>query len=83
MKAAGIAEIAVRSNPERDWQDAALLLTLVADPVAEAQRCSARDRRRLRHIEPLLDRDHLAWAPLSDEDYRRGSSALEFLLSDP
>lgn len=80
MKAAGIAEIAVRSNPERDWQDVALLLSLLPDPVAEAQRCTARDRRRLRHVQPLLDRNHVAWMPLGDEHHRRGASALEFLL---
>ena len=59
------------------------VLALIADPVAEAQRCGPRDRRRLRRVEPLLDRDHLAWTPLSDDDYRRGSSALEFLLDSP
>lgn len=80
MKAAGIAEIAVRSNAERDWQDVALLLSLLPDPVAEAQRCTARDRRRLRHVQPLLDRNHVAWMPLGDEHHRRGASALEFLL---
>jgi hypothetical protein len=83
MKAAGIAEIAVRSNPERDWQDVALLLALIPDPVAEAERCSPRDRRRLRHVEPLLDREHLAWAPMGDDEHRCGSSALEFLLDGP
>src|SRR5439155_27163362 len=77
MKAAGIAEIAVRSNPERDWQDVALLLALIPDPVAEAERCSPRDRRRLRHVKPLLDRNHLAWAPMGADEHRRGSSALE------
>jgi hypothetical protein len=34
-------------------------LALIADPLAEVQRCTARDRRWLRHVVPLLDRDHL------------------------
>lgn len=31
---AAATSIAVRSNPERDWEDAALLLSLVRDPIA-------------------------------------------------
>ena len=77
-----IAEIAVRSNRERDWQDVALLLSLLPDPVAEGQRCTARDRRRLRHVLPLLDRNHVAWIPLGDDHHRRGASALELLLNN-
>ena len=82
LKAAGIGEIAVRQNPERDWQDVALLLSLMEDPLREGERCTARDRRRLRVVLPLADREHVGWSTLTDADHRRGRSALGFLLPE-
>jgi hypothetical protein len=80
-KAAATA-IPVRDNPDRDWQDAALLLDLVRDPIEVAAACSTKDRQRLQLLLPLDDRHHVGWANLDLEAYRRGSSALALLL-DP
>lgn len=71
--------IAVRDNRERDWQDAALLLSLIADPIATAAACDSKDRARLRRLEPLTDRGHPGWGLLDDEAHRRGNAALAFL----
>jgi len=77
---AAATTIPVRDNPARDWQDAALLLALVPDPFVAAEACGNKDRRRLRLLLALTDRDHVGWANLDDEAYRRGTSTLEFLL---
>jgi hypothetical protein len=79
---AAATTIPVRSNPMRDWQDAALLLSLLQDPVAASAECGPKDRKRLRMLLPLLDRDHHGWAPLDTSAYRAGSTALEFLLDE-
>jgi len=73
--------IAVRQNPERDWQDAALLLATIPDPIGAADECNAKDRERLRKLRPLENRDHRGWDSLDDEAYRRGTSTLAFLLN--
>ncbi len=78
-KAAATA-IAVRENPDRDWQDAALLLATIPDPVSAGDLCDKKDRQRLRLLTPLEDRDHVGWAHLDDEAYRRGNATLAFLL---
>jgi len=70
----------VRTNRARDWQDAALLLSLLPDPIATAAQCGSKDRQRLGEIAPLNDRAHQGWVTLTDEDYRRGTAALSFLL---
>lgn len=82
MKAAA-TQIAVRANSDRDWQDAALLLTLFENPAAAAASCGKTDRRRLRDIMPLMDRDHVGWANLDHDAYRRGAATLGFLLGSP
>jgi hypothetical protein len=69
-----------RSNPERDWQDAALLLSLIGDPVAAAAECDRKDRQRLRRLTFLDDRAHPGWAYLDDQSYRRGTATLAILL---
>ena len=81
MKAAATSEIAVRSNPDRDWQDCALLLAMVEDPIAMAEALRPRDRQRLRRLGPLRERTHHGWVALTDEDHRRGSAALDFLTA--
>lgn len=63
-----------------DWQDAALLLSLMPDPMATAAECGRKDRQRLGPLAPLRDRGHVGWSTLSDEDYRRGTAALAFLV---
>jgi hypothetical protein len=60
----------VRQNPGRDWQDAALLLTLITDPVAVTQELTAKDRKRLARLRPLLHREHTGWATFTADDHR-------------
>lgn len=79
VKAAATA-IAGRDNAERDWQDAALLLSVIADPAAIADECVAKDRARLSVLRDLEDRGHIGWAALGDDAYRRGRGALVLLL---
>ena len=80
IKAAALTEIATRTDPARDWQDASLLLSVIPDPVAVAQLCTRRDRRRLQGLTPLLNRSHVGWATLTEEHYRRGAVTLDFLV---
>lgn len=77
---AAATTIPVRTNPERDWQDAALLLALIGDPIAAAGDCTNADRRRLRKLKPLREPSHVGWDGLSDL-YDRGSAALGFLIA--
>jgi hypothetical protein len=79
-KAAATSEIAVRHNPERDWQDAALLLSLVTDPLTMAAQITAKDRQRLNRLSPLLELRHPGWAVLTADDFRRGAATLSFLI---
>jgi len=82
MKAVN-TQIAGRVNSDRDWQDAALLLSLVLNPSDAAAACGNTDRRRLRYLLPLRERDHIGWANLDDEAYRRGLATLELSLETP
>ena len=77
---AASTQIPVRVNRERDWQDAALLLTLIADPLAAAEQRNPKDRQRLRLLEPLADPRHAAWIPLDAGEARNGRDALGFLI---
>lgn len=78
---AAATTIPVRDNPDRDWSDAAFLLTLVADPVGTAAELTRGHRRVLGNIRPLLDANHWAWQQLG-ERARLGLTALEFLLDE-
>jgi len=78
---AAATTIPVRENPDRDWRDAAFLLTLVADPIGTAAELTRGQKRRLRTIRPLLDQDHPAWRQLGERG-RLGKIALEFLLEE-
>lgn len=81
LKAAAISEITTRiGDPMRDWQDSALLLAAIPDPIALADEVCAKDRKRLRKLEPLLAPDHSGWLGLSEAARRAGTAALEFLL---
>lgn len=79
---AAATTIPVRQNPTRDWQDAALLLTLLPDPVTASSQCDRKDRERLRLLTPLRDRQHPGWALLDGSSYRTGTTALDFLLDE-
>lgn len=79
LKAAATG-IAVRQDPERDWQDAALLLSVVRDPLVVASKCNKRDRQHLKKLASLSDRSHSGWAPLGAEARERGIASLGFLV---
>jgi len=78
-KAAATA-IPTRENPERDWQDAALLLSVLADPIGTSALLNRRDRRHLDRLRPLLGPSHSGWANLSGDARQRGTAALSFLI---
>jgi hypothetical protein len=80
MKAAA-THIPSRSNPDRDWHDAAFLLSLVSDPIAAAQSMSRAERGRLRPLAALSDTQHPAWRALGSERARLGQATLDFLLA--
>lgn len=71
--------LAVRTNPERDWQDLALLLTLVED-FDRVPQVSKAGRRHLRRIERLTNADHNAWLPYSADQQRTGQVAARLIL---
>ena len=76
---AAATTIAGRLDPERDLQDAALLLSLldVADPaLADLPRSQ---RAHLRRLEPLRDPAHPAWRLLDREPTRIARAALRLL----
>lgn len=77
---AAATTIPVRENPARDWQDAALLLSVLADPLGTAARLNKRDRQHLDRLRPLLGTSHCGWENLSGEARRRGATALSFLI---
>lgn len=77
---AAATTIPVRDNPDRDWQDVALLLAAIPDPMFTAEQCGRKDRQRLGRVERLRDREHVGWANLDEESYRRGSASLAFLI---
>jgi hypothetical protein len=77
---AAATTIAVRTNPDRDWQDAALLLSVIADPIAVAEDCDNKDRQRLRLLEPLGDPAHRGWQNLDVAARAAGIGALSFLI---
>lgn len=70
-----------RSNVERDFYDAALLLSLIPDPISAAQELNNREKAQLRAISSLLNDQHEAWLSLGPERARLGHSVLEFLLT--
>lgn len=76
---AAATTIPVREDPDRDWSDAAFLLSLVPDPVAAAAELTKGQRRGLRAIDALLDEAHPAWRRLGARG-RLGNATLQFLL---
>jgi hypothetical protein len=77
---AAATTIPVRANRERDWEDAALLLSILADPIAARQECRKGDVQRLKLLNKLTDAQHPAWRGLGAEAAVRGRDALGFLL---
>ena len=73
--------IATRTHPERDLQDAAVLLACIQDPIAIADTLVVKDRRRLTALQPLADADHPQWRTLDPADHQRGHDAVGFLLA--
>ena len=71
---AAATTIPVRSNPERDWQDIALLLSVIED-FSQVPHVEKASRRHLRRTDPLTDPDHHAWAPFNSEQKRNGRAA--------
>jgi hypothetical protein len=70
-----------RENPDRDWNDAAFLLTLLADPIGAANQLTKGQKHSLRTMKALLDANHPIWRQLG-ERARLGRTALEFLLGE-
>jgi hypothetical protein len=80
-KAAATKELTVRTNPERDWHDAARALVMLPDPyTARADLKTKADRRRIRNLAPLLDEAHPAWSGLTRRQRMTGITALQLLL---
>jgi hypothetical protein len=77
---AAATRIVARENPDRDWQDAALALSMIPNPLDLSRLYTKKDRQRLRYLTRLLDPQHVAWRPLSSSDRELGISALEFLI---
>jgi hypothetical protein len=76
---AAATTIPVRENRDRDWVDAAFLLSLVPDPVAAAAEISSGQRRGLRVLKVLLDENHKAWRSIGERSIL-GNTTLRFLL---
>ena len=77
------AVIPGRREPVRDWQDLAVLLACVVDPITLVDACDTKDRKRLARLSELADNDHPAWRALDRPDRRNGQDALRFLLDRP
>lgn len=65
---------------DRDWSDAALLLSLISDPIAAADDLSPSERRRMPLLVDLADTAHPAWRALPPNQRILGQDALGFLL---
>jgi hypothetical protein len=79
---AATTTISVRTNPERDWQDAALALSLIVNPLQARRQCDPNDLSRIKLLRDLLDLEHFAWEPLSGSERELGVAALNFLLRE-
>lgn len=72
--------IPLRQTPERDWQDAALLLSMLADPLTAATTLTKGERRRLARLAPLRNPSHPAWSTMSARHRRQGQAAASMVL---
>jgi hypothetical protein len=76
---AAATSLAVRSDRERDWQDAALLASILPNPRIDPTSLSRSERAHLRRLGPLADVDHPAWRLITDRQ-RAGRAAVQMLL---
>lgn len=70
-----------RGNPDRDWQDAALLLSILPEPRIDPEELSAAQHRHLRRLGQLTPDDHPAWRVLDPHPRRVARAALRLLLA--
>lgn len=71
--------VQVDDAPEAQRQDLALLLSLVADPLAMSAQMTAKDRTRLRARSDFGDPALQAWRSLSPEGAARGRATYTLL----
>lgn len=74
------AAVAVAGTTAAQQRDVALLLSLVADPIALAKEMKPKDRERLRAIAELADPDHRVWEDLTEEAADRARLAYRGLV---
>ncbi|NJC69223.1 hypothetical protein HC031_05750 [Planosporangium thailandense] len=77
---AAATSLPVRSNRERDWQDAALLAAVLPDPRVDPTALSRSERAHMRRLAPLADVDHPAWRVLPPDRQRVGRTVVRMLL---
>lgn len=72
---------AVEVDDAQDAQrsDLALLLSLVADPLAMSDEMAAKDRKRLRRRSELSDPAHRSWSELDQDAADRGLATYRLL----
>lgn len=73
--------VGVDDLPAAQFSDLALLLSLVEDPLILVESLTKKDRKRLAIRKELGQRDHKAWALLSESDADRGAAAMRILLA--
>ena len=66
-----------------DREPVALLLSLVADPLAMADELERKDRQRLAKRSEMNDRGHPAWDTLDEPEADRGLAAYRLLARRP
>ena len=77
---AAATTIAVRSNRDRDTEDAALLLSILPNPRVDPAALTRSERTHLRRLEPLAEAAHPCWRLLSPDRARTGRAALQIVL---
>lgn len=69
---------------ERNLEDAALLSTIISDPLALVAELQGSDRSRIIGLyEQLSNLNHPAWAPIEEDRRRDGHYALDILSRNP
>lgn len=77
---AAAATIPVRTNRSRDTEDAALLLSLLANPRLDPAELTRSERAHLWRLQPLTELEHPAWRILTPDQARLGQAALRIVL---
>lgn len=78
---AAATTLPVRAHPERDWQDAALLASLLPNPRIDPTTLSRSERAHLRRLQPLTNPDHTAWRVLPVGVARQGQAAVQLVVA--